>query len=413
LKDYIQVDRELFETNNSDSVFNEFTEEMLCFQNTNICIERSNNDKSVNNYGYKFIDFLHTNNLFILNGRTKGDLLGNTTSHDVSTIDYFTCSSNIFSTLDSLNVIEFCPLLSDIHNPINLNILVGQTTRQNRQQDKQAPNLLKIENTQEFINNISRNQKLIQITNNLSTIENKETIDQNDIDIVIKDLLCLFTEATTGQPNQTKTQIRCKQDNKSPSWFGKKCRDARKKFHIAKDRYKYSKNANNKTLLRNECKNYKNVLNKYNKEFKMKNITKLKNLGKSNPRKYWNILNGKKTNEIGASLNDLYEHFQNVNKGADIIENENYMNNENNNTDSNDQNRQNINYDEANTEFDTNCLNNPITIEEIEKVAKTLKNNKSPGIDEILNEHIKLSLPAMKNIYEKLFNIVLNTGIIP
>jgi hypothetical protein len=157
LKDYIQVDRELFETNNSDSVFNEFTEEMLCFQNTNICIERSNNDKSVNNYGYKFIDFLHTNNLFILNGRTKGDLLGNTTSHDVSTIDYFTCSSNIFSTIDSLNVIEFCPLLSDVHTPIYLNILVGQTTRQNRQQDKQAPNLLKIENTQEFINNISRN----------------------------------------------------------------------------------------------------------------------------------------------------------------------------------------------------------------------------------------------------------------
>lgn len=44
---------------------------------------------------------------------------------------------------------------------------------------------------------------------------------------------------------------------------------------------------------------------------------------------------------------------------------------------------------------------------------KNLKNNKSCRFDKILNEHIKYTLPLLCEIYVKLFNIVLNTGIVP
>ena len=50
---------------------------------------------------------------------------------------------------------------------------------------------------------------------------------------------------------------------------------------------------------------------------------------------------------------------------------------------------------------------------EINEAAKSLKNNKSPGIDEILNEHIKASVPHLLPTYHKLFNIIFDKGIIP
>jgi hypothetical protein len=58
-------------------------------------------------------------------------------------------------------------------------------------------------------------------------------------------------------------------------------------------------------------------------------------------------------------------------------------------------------------------LNKPISACEIDYAVKQLKNSKAGGLDNILNEHIKSSLPFMKDIYVKLFNVVFNTGIIP
>jgi hypothetical protein len=42
-----------------------------------------------------------------------------------------------------------------------------------------------------------------------------------------------------------------------------------------------------------------------------------------------------------------------------------------------------------------------------------LKNNKAPGSDKLINEFIKNSPPFLVSIYTKLFNVVLDTGIIP
>ena len=60
-----------------------------------------------------------------------------------------------------------------------------------------------------------------------------------------------------------------------------------------------------------------------------------------------------------------------------------------------------------------NEINQPITAEEISTAIKSLKNNKSPGIDNVVNEHIKFTLNIMMHIYVKIFNIILDSGIIP
>ena len=62
--------------------------------------------------------------------------------------------------------------------------------------------------------------------------------------------------------------------------------------------------------------------------------------------------------------------------------------------------------------YDT-LLNDEITEREILDAIKGLKNNKYPGLDSILNEYLKNSPPYLIRILYRLFNLVLDTGIIP
>ena len=58
-------------------------------------------------------------------------------------------------------------------------------------------------------------------------------------------------------------------------------------------------------------------------------------------------------------------------------------------------------------------INSPITVDDIIEAVKILKNNKYPGNDDLLNEHLKSSLHLMLPIYLKLFNIILDSGVVP
>ena len=75
----------------------------------------------------------------------------------------------------------------------------------------------------------------------------------------------------------------------------------------------------------------------------------------------------------------------------------------------------------SNVNFDINniliegdeALNKDFTYEEINKLINKLKNNKSCGIDNIVNEFIKFSPNEYKLLLVKLFNLILKTEIIP
>ena len=58
-------------------------------------------------------------------------------------------------------------------------------------------------------------------------------------------------------------------------------------------------------------------------------------------------------------------------------------------------------------------INGYISQNEIFKCIKNLKNNKTCGEDEIINEYIKSTSNRFIHIYEKLFKIIFDTGILP
>ena len=135
-----------------------------------------------------------------------------------------------------------------------------------------------------------------------------------------------------------------------------------------------------KSNLSNISKEYTSTLNSSFNKYNTSKISKLRTFKHENPKLYWRTINNstqRKNNQTEATLNDFYNFFQKIN--SENIEDQNtpeqQINPENEST------QQNDNYE----------INVLITSEEITKAIKQLKNNKSPGADNIVNENIKSS----------------------
>ena len=58
-------------------------------------------------------------------------------------------------------------------------------------------------------------------------------------------------------------------------------------------------------------------------------------------------------------------------------------------------------------------LNDPFSEDEVKRSISNLKNNKAAGVDGVLNEYLKNIPDNCITFFCKLFNLVLDTGIIP
>ena len=107
---------------------------------------------------------------------------------------------------------------------------------------------------------------------------------------------------------------------------------------------------------------------------------------------FWNYVNSLNTKPSNPDikLDALHDFFKTLNSTEhdDVVEGEIAANN-----------------------LDSDMLNCEISEDEILKCIKKLKNGKCPGIDDIMNEYIKVSCPTFLPIYFKLFNLNLESGI--
>ena len=170
----------------------------------------------------------------------------------------------------------------------------------------------------------------------------------------------------------------------------------RKAYNAARRKYNHNRTPVNLLKLQKACKTYKNTMNTFINRHNKNNEEKLRNMHRKQPKDYRKLLNSikNKTAKETPSINTFYDHFQECNLPDDDSEDT---------------------FVSSNIDMSTNnaFLNSPITASEIEKCISLLKSSKSPEIDNILNEYIKSTKHILMPIYVQLFNIVLNTGIIP
>ena len=134
-------------------------------------------------------------------------------------------------------------------------------------------------------------------------------------------------------------------------------------------------------------------MNKYINLHKKNKIQKLREMHIKDPKTYCKYLNSIKTthDKPQPTLQSLYEHFQSVD--ACKIPKEHFT----------------ITHENG-SGIDLNTI---ITQQEINKCITNLKNGKAAGDDKILNEYIKSNKDIFLPVYEKLFNIVFDSGILP
>ena len=411
LADYIHMDKFICNRLGLQSLDDANTNILNLFEASNIPISRNNADKNVNTYGKAFIDFCKNNDLFILNGRIGSDYIyPKLTCKDRSTVDYFLSSATIFDKITNFEVQEFSDLFSDAHCAISLGLSVSfepiPSLKEGHNQMRK-PKLWKPDSTEIFIENfdIVRVAEIEAKLDNLLASEDK-VIRKTDVDDIITCIGTLFETCSKETFGYTETRERNDKYIKFKPWFNRACISARNLYHKTRRTYNKYKNEFYKNMLRIVSKKYKNTLKFHCNRFKNDRIQKLRNLKNKNPREYWRLINSdRKQNDNFASLNDFYEFY------SAIGNNHNTENDDVNDTDLPDLSDVHVNND-FQTLIDSE-INQCITADEIMAAAKSLHNNKSPGLDSIVNEHIKSTINIMTPIYVKLFNLIFDTGIVP
>ena len=122
----------------------------------------------------------------------------------------------------------------------------------------------------------------------------------------------------------------------------------------------------------------------------------MRKLRTRNPKEFWKIFDRERKRETThISVETLFDFFKDLNKNK-FDKNDDFLIINN-----------------VISELSNEILNGKITAEEIITAVKELKNNKSPGMDNIVNEYISGSLDYMIDIYVELFNLIFDSGILP
>lgn len=394
LRDFIITDQHFHDFFEIDESIRSQLDKHVLLENLSIPLERCSRDSRTNTHGYRLIEALRNNNLFLLNGRLFQDKnKGMFTFKDKSVIDYVLATAECFDYIVDFNIIETDALFSDGHNVLYWEIAVP--TRNSRKIEtifhSNYP-VWKSDLSRSFRSNIDTDA-VKELSEHLSNSPSSPSV----VDSVTDELQFIFHDAAKRTfPDNLKTSYTYKLTTNKP-WFGPKCNLARRNYHDAKCSYNDNPTDETKIRLKNASKAYKRTMNFYIKKHKQTNEAKLRSLNEKNPKKYWKFLNRLKPKSKSIqspSVQDFFNHFKTINTNT-ILDNrfdEDFIS------------QQDIN----------EVLNRPINEQEIIKAISGLQNSKTPSpSDNILNEYIKETADLLLPLYCRLFNAVLDSGHLP
>ena len=204
---------------------------------------------------------------------------------------------------------------------------------------------------------MSENVDIDEVNKLISSVEilkNQSDITGHDISSIIEDMndiLVTSIEKTFSSKDIPNPDTPKKKVNNKP-WFGKKCRLARKKYHLARKIYS-TRTPELNDKLRHESRNYKRVANKYFNIYKRNLQIKIQQRRQNEPKDYWKLINGVKKNDCrnDVHINELCEYFKTMNTADDTHDDF-----------------------ELPAEVHNDEINRPITVNEIRDVITNLKN---------------------------------------
>lgn len=372
-----------------------------------------NSDKGTNNNGHRLVELCKNCDLHIVNGRFGMDLkFGNLTCGGKSCVDYVISSPELFPMIENFSVDVFDPLLSDKHSPISLTLRVAAYQKccnsllehnvrpldmSCTQQRKRI--VWEVEKKEVFLNSFD-DDEIASIDSDLVNID-VNYFSQECMDKQIKRLNNLFLSnaekiGIVKNCCMNRSKVKTKASNK---WFNSDCSRAREDYFKCKRIHSKTRSDVTKNELKVMSIKYKRVLKNAKSTYYDALHNEIRNLKCSNPRMYWELINKASSNTKSVyPVNDIpietfLAHFKNLHETC--CEND-------------DDSIPCPSPSSINEE-----LNKPIDFSEVVNQIKKLSNNKAPGIDLIKNEFLMNSPVSVVNLITSLFNLVINTGIIP
>lgn len=375
----------------------------------NLCKRFNSDKKDVDINGKGVINLCKNFNMNIVNGRFGSDKgVGDFTcfkSEAGTVIDYVLASDCLLPHVTDFAIGNFDQTLSDVHCPLFFGISDYQDSNNSSINIQESVNVQKqqifIKKWKPGINDQFKNsfspQETTRLHSEIDRLYNTSSTSQEDVDGLVCEINSLFIETAKSvglckNPRKTTNYTRIFPNK---PWFNNSC-EARRRGYLNLKFKKHGKNWK-KTLSAN-FKQYKSFLDNQQRIFKKETETKLRALKNTDPREYWKIINyackNKGQKECNISMDELYAHFKNLSFKEQV--------------DSQFDPTTAVHEDSISEE-----LNSPFTVEEIQQVIKKLKNNKSSGLDQILNEYLKNCPVNVVKLIVKLFNLILDTGLIP
>ena len=241
--------------------------------------------------------------------------------------------------------------------------------------------------------------------NNRLDLVNSPNLTQEDMDQLTNNLneMCLDSAMKTGvcKPiNRTianRTGVTSAKKHNKP-WFNRDCARLRADYFRVKNRLRRVKSDEVRQQLKQQASEYKKFIRNTFKTYNKNLLKKLRTLKTSQPKEYWDILNKATNNadKVGnIALQVFMDHFKKLSQKdpTEHVEEE---------------------FDPRKIDHSLNEeINRPFTFTELQSTLKKLRNNKSGGIDNMINEYLKSCPDALLLGVVKLFNLVLSSGIIP
>ena len=201
------------------------------------------------------------------------------------------------------------------------------------------------------------------------------------------------------QSNQSTNRSKKYNSNVHKPWFDDECRKSRISYMKMKNKLKKRKSVEDIEKHKVESRRYKKLMKSKSKLYHKELIKKIRSLKNSSPKEYWNIINkSTESKQIisNISTQTFMEHFKKLGIAHQPMVGQG-------------------------GEFDPRLINHSVndnlnvhfTTDEIVKLVNKLKNNKACGIDFIRNEFLKYCPKEIISMITELFNLVLDSGLIP
>ena len=351
-------------------------------------IRNSEDGKTCCKRGKELLDMLKRLNLLIMNGRKIGDLFGKMTCfrwNGCSVVDYGICSQELFQYCTLFRVGHLDPRFSD-HTPIEFNIKLTYNMRLDSDtfilDNVDMPYWFDVKSNDALINKLKQSDEQVKFNDLAANFNAKNSSDMHR-------LLNLITEAC-NMAGLRRKRVRTTTEKKP--WYDLVCQDANLKLKkVAKEVRKNPHDKNNRAILRESKKEYKDCIRKAKMKYECDTLSNIAT-NKGTSELFWkkcNRLRGSKVplNKIPAK--DIFNHFNGVlNKGTNT---------------------------KISIKLDTGDgpLDFIISVDELNYAVMSLKTGKSTGPDCVSNEILQCLHNVFPNLLLKIFNSILATGSYP